>query len=222
MNLYLTCGPRSRFWLVPALYLIALPGCTKSVSLKVDAQVPVPVVAQIPVDIGVLYEPQFRDHIYTEDTDDRPDWKIESGSSQVALFNQVLPPMFRSVKEVSAIPAAGVQAVLSPPIEDMQFALPYETKSDLYEVWIKYNIRLFDPEGKLIASWPVSGYGKSSEELLKSKDAGLNSAMNLALRDAGAKLALDFDKNVDVRSWLAATTHDCVTYAEVCGNAARK
>ena len=222
MSLYRICGPRSRLWLVPALYLIALTGCSKSVSLKVDAQVPVPVVAQIPVDIGVLYEPQFRDHVYTEDTDDRPDWKIESGSSQVALFNQVLPPMFRSVKQVSAIPTTGVQAVLSPQIEDMQFALPYETKSDLYEVWIKYNIRLFDPEGKLIASWPVSGYGKSSEELLKSRDEGLNSAMNLALRDAGAKLALGFDKNADVRSWLATTTHDCVTYAEICGNASRK
>ena len=221
MSLYLKCGRGA--WLVPALCVIALSGCTKSVSLKVDAEVPIPVVAQIPVDMGVLYEAQFRDHIYTEDTDDRPDWKIESGSSQVALFNQLLPPMFRSVKEVPAIPAsgAGVQAVLSPQIEDMQFALPYETKSDLYEVWIKYNIRLFDPDGKLIASWPVSGYGKSSEELLKSKDAGLNAAVNLALRDAGAKLALGFDKVADVRSWLAATTRDCVTYAEFCGNASR-
>lgn len=223
MNLYLNWGRGVRSWLVPALGAIALAGCTKSVSLKVDAEVPVPVVAKLPVDMGVLYEAQLRDHVYTENTDDRPDWKIESGSSQVALFNQLLPPMFRSVKEVSGIPAsgAGVQAVLSPQIEDIQFALPYETKSDLYEVWIKYNIRLYDPDGKLIASWPVSGYGKSSEELLKSKDEGLNAAMKLALRDAGAKLALGFDKVPDVRGWLAATTKDCTAYPEFCGSATR-
>jgi hypothetical protein len=223
MSLVLTYGRSAGPWLVPVLCALAAAGCTKSVSLKVEADVPMPVVAQIPVDIGVLYEDQFREHVYTENTDDRPDWKIESGASQVALFNQLLPPMFRSVKEVAAMPVSGaaVQAVLSPQIEDMQFALPYETKSDLYEVWIKYNIRLFDPEGRLIASWPVSGYGKSSEELLKSKDEGLNSAMNLALRDAGAKLALGFDKVADVRSWLAETTKDCVTYAEYCGNASR-
>jgi hypothetical protein len=223
MNVFITCSRGAGGWLVPVLSVIAVAGCTKSVSLKVDAQVPIPVVAQIPVDVGVLYDPQFRDHVYTENTDDRPDWRIESGDSQVALFNQLLPPMFRSVKEVAALPVSGegVQAVLAPQIEDIQFALPYETKSDLYEVWIKYNIRLFDPDGKLIASWPVSGYGKSSEELLKSKDEGLNSAMNLALRDAGAKLALGFDKVADVRTWLAETTRDCVTYSEVCGNASR-
>jgi hypothetical protein len=223
MSLVMERGSGAVSWLVPAFAAVLLAGCTKSVSLKVEAEVPVPIVAQIPVDMGVLYEEPFREHIYTEDTPDRPDWKIESGSSQVALFNQVLPPMFRSVKEVSSIPVGdiGVQAVLSPQIEDMQFALPYETKSDLYEVWIKYNIRLFDPQGRLIASWSVSGYGKSSEELLKSKDEGLNAAMSLALRDAGAKLALGFDKVADVRSWLAETTKDCTTYAEFCGSASR-
>ena len=37
---------------------------------------------------------------------------------------------------------------------------------------------------------------------MKSRDKGLNAAVNQALRDAGAKFALGFRKVADVSSWL--------------------
>lgn len=200
--------------------LLSLAACSQSVSLKVESDVPLPVVARIPLAMGIYYEDALRNYIYTEDSEDRPKWRIESGKSQVALFDQILPSMFQSVTYVNGVPVTGTEAhldgVLAPRVDEMQFALPTETKSELYEAWVKYSVRLYQPNGQLVAEWPVTGYGKSSEEMLKSRDAGLQAAINLALRDAGAKLALGFDQVADVRAWLAATTKDCQKYADQC------
>lgn len=204
--------------LIPAVLLAA--ACTQSVKLTVESEIPIPVVSRIPVSMGIYYDEALRSHVYKEDSEDRPDWQIESGASQVALFDQVLPSMFQNTSHVEGVPVTGagggVDGVISPKVEEMQFALPSETKSGLYEVWIKYSIRLYRPDGQLVAEWPVTGYGKTSEEFLKSKDEGLQAAINLALRDAGAKLALGFEQVADVRGWLATTTRDCEKYADLC------
>ena len=191
--------------LAPVLVLLLPTACTNSVSLKVDTEVPAPVVSQIPLAMGVYYDDAFRGYVYREDSPDRPDWKIDSGSSQVALFNQLLPSLFREVHEVNGVqPGPGEAGVIVPKVEEMQFALPDETKSGFFEAWIKYQISLYGRDGQLVASWPVTGYGKSSDEFLKTRDKGLNTAIELALRDAGAKFVLGFDDVEDVRRWLTA------------------
>ena len=194
---------KSRFFLIFLLNLLLVAGCNQSVQLRVESDVPIPVVNQYPLTVGVYYTDEFRNFVYTEDSEDRPNWKIESGPSQVQLFNQILPSMFQTVQEVKNSSSDGYAATLQPRIEEMQFAMPQETKTDLYEVWIKYQMMLFDQSGQVIADWPVTGYGKSSTEFMKSRDSGLNTAFNQALRDAGAKFALNFNKNNDVRQWLA-------------------
>ena len=195
-------------WVLPALLLSLICGCSQSLALKVESQVPMPLISKIPINVGVYYDDVFRHYTYRENTPDRENWAIESGSSQVALFNQILPSMFREVVEVNSLPTAdaavGVKAVLVPSVEEMQFSLPQETHLDMYEVWIKYRIRLLDPNGKTITEWPITAYGKTETEFLKNRERGLNSAMELALRDAGAKLAIGFPELAEVKDWLAA------------------
>ena len=153
--------------------------------------------------MGVLYRDELRNHVYEENSDERPNWKIESGSSHVALFEQILGSMFEQTKEVAGTESdAAVDAVLAPGVAEMQFALPAETKSDFYEAWIKYDMELYDRDGSPIANWSVTGYGKSSTEFMKSRDKGLNAAVNQALRDAGAKFALGFSRVEAVGAWL--------------------
>lgn len=192
-----------------ALLLAGLSGCSRSIHIKVDTEVPTPVLASIPVSMGVYYPPEFRDYVYKENTEDRPDWEINTGRSHVVMFQQILPSMFQSLTEVPGVPVSGagqnVEAVIVPSIVEMQFALPQETKFDIYEAWIRYQISVVKPDGSDIARYTVDGYGKSETALLKSKDEGLNAAINLALRDAGAKLALGFENVTEVRDWLAAT-----------------
>jgi len=103
----------------------------------------------------------------------------------------------------------GVKAVLVPTIEEMQFSLPQETRLDMYEVWIKYKIRLLDNRGNLITEWPLTAYGKTETQFMKNREQGLNGAMELALRDAGAKLAIGFPEIVEVKDWLATNIGEC-------------
>ena len=187
----------------PVCLLLILAACEQSVSLKVDTEIPTPVIARMPVKMGVFYRDELRNYIYEENSEDRPNWKIDSGSSHVALFNQIISSMFVETKEVGGTTAdTTVDAVLSPSVAEMQFALPAETKTDFYEAWVKYNMELYNRDGSRIAGWSVTGYGKSSTEFMKSRDKGLNAAVNQALRDAGAKFALGFRKVADVSSWL--------------------
>ena len=187
----------------PISLLLILTGCQQSMSLKVDSEIPSPVVSRMPVKMGVVYQDELRNYVYEEDSEDRPEWRIDSGASHLSLFQQILTSMFDEVTEVTTTNGdAAVQAVLRPSVAEMQFALPVETKTDFYEAWVKYDMELYDQDGNNIANWSVTGYGKSSTEFMKSRDKGLNAAVNQALRDAGARFALGFTKVADVSAWL--------------------
>ena len=187
----------------PVCLLLILAACEQSISLRVDSEIPTPVIARMPVTMGILYRDELRNYVYEENSDERPNWKIDSGSSHIALFEQILGSMFEQTKEVAGTDSdATVDAVLAPSVAEMQFALPAETKSDFYEAWIKYDVELYNRDGSPIANWSVTGYGKSSTEFMKSRDKGLNAAVNQALRDAGAKFALGFSRVEEVGAWI--------------------
>jgi hypothetical protein len=192
--------------------LLILSACEQSLTMVTKTDVPTPLVSKLPLNMGVFYDDEFRNYVYEEDSEDRPKWSIKSGASLVDLFDRVLPSMFQNVSQVDNISANqgnNIDGILAPQVEEMQFALPRETKSNLYEVWIKYKIKLLDSKGDIVADWPVTGYGKSSTEFLKSRDKGLQSAINSAFRDAGAKLTLNFARIPPIRQWLSEKPAVC-------------
>ena len=77
----------------------------------------------------------------------------------------------------------GVDAIFEPIIEEFQLALPTKTKLDVYEIWIKYNMRLMTADGDYIADWVLTSYGKTPSESLRSVEAAINAAAIVALRD---------------------------------------
>ena len=191
-----------------ALLMLLTGACTSSLNLKVESEVPTPVVTRLPLNMGVYYDQRFRDYTYKEDSAERRNWSIESGASQVAMFERILPSMFRTVKQIKAPPATGknynVDGIMVPDIEEMQFSLPSETKLNLYEVWIKYKIGLYDNRGGHITDIPLTAYGKTSTEFMLTRDKAMQEAMDKALRDAGARMALGFTQDKGVQEWLKA------------------
>ncbi len=206
--------------LYASLLAVVLPACNQSLTMETQTDVPTPLSIQLPLSMAVVYDDEFRNYIYQENSEDRPNWAIKSGDSQVELFDRVLPSMFSEISYQADVPSAngsGVDGVLVPKVEEMQFALPSETRSDLYEVWIKYTVKLFDDKGDLVADLPVTGYGKSSTEFLKSRDKGLQAAINSAFRDAGAKLSLNFTRIPPVRQWLSENDKVCASkVTDIC------
>ena len=91
-----------------------------------------------------------------------------------------------------------------PEVEEVQLATPTETKLNVYEVWLKYNLKVYDGRGQPIADWLMSAYGKTQNRTLESDSDALNQATVTALRDAGARLVIGFHRVPEIRQWLAS------------------
>ena len=187
------------------LLLFGLSSCGVS-NVVIDGSFPTPNIDKMPIAIAVYYDDALRDFAYLEYSETgREEYNIESGKSHVQLFNVVLPAMFDRVVFVDSmeeVPTLGVDAIFAPAIEEFQLALPAKTKLDVFEVWIKYNMRLLTPEGDYIADWVLTSYGKTPTQTFRSVEAAINDAAVVALRDLASSLALSFDQVPEVRDWL--------------------
>ena len=156
--------------------------------------------------MAVYYDEALTEFAYIEYSETgNEEYNIASGQSHVDLFNAVLPAMFDDVVVVGTIEEAealGVDAVFAPIIEEFQLALPAKTKLDVYEVWIKYNMRLMTPEGGYIADWVLTSYGKTPTESMRSAENAINEAAIVALRDLASSFSLSFTQVPEVRDWL--------------------
>lgn len=186
------------------LLLAVLAGCAAR-TITLEGSYPSPLVAKIPLTVGVYYPEELRAFAYTEidDSSGKDQYIVESGASQVQLFDTLLPAMFERVVPLSdPTTTEGVDAVFIPNIEEFQLGLPDKTKLNVYEVWLKYNMRLTQPDGEYIADWVMTAYGKSPTEGLMGVDAGVNNAALVAMRDLAASFTLGFNDIPDVREWL--------------------
>ena len=94
--------------------------------------------------------------------------------------------------------------MLRPRVDDMQFAIPFQTKSNFFEVWIRYQLTLTEPGSeRIIASWPLTAYGRTRDAFLEGAEAAIEQAAVMALRDAAAFLAIDFAETRELEPWLA-------------------
>ena len=187
------------------LLLSALASCGAS-NVVIDGNFPTPNINKLPVSVAVYYDDALRDFSYMEYSETgQEEFNIESGLCHIQLFNAVLPAMFDRVIFVNSMDEAeaqGVDAVFAPAIEEFQLALPAKTKLDVYEVWIKYNMRLLTAEGDYIADWVLTSYGKTPTQTFRSTEAAINEAAVVALRDLASSFSLSFTQVPEVRDWL--------------------
>jgi hypothetical protein len=192
------------------LLLTLLAGCAAR-TITLEGSYPSPLVAKIPLTVGVYYPEELRTFAYTEidDSSGNDQYIVQSGASQVKLFDTLLPAMFERVVPLSdPTTTEGVDAVFIPTIEEFQLGLPDKTKLNVYEVWLKYNMRLTQPDGEYIADWVMTAYGKAPTESLMGVDAGVQNAALVAMRDLAASFTLGFNEIPDVREWLQQSTSD--------------
>jgi len=69
-------------------------------------------------------------------------------------------------------------------------------------VWIKYSLDIQTSKGDQVDSWFMPAYGKTPDSFMLSKTNAIEEATVIALRDAGAKLLLDFYRIPSVYNWL--------------------
>ena len=91
--------------------------------------------------------------------------------------------------------------IVVPSVVDVQVSVPSDNYLSIYEVWIKYNIDIRSSNGDNLDNWYMPVYGKTSNASW-SKNRAIGSATEMALRDVGAKLSLDFFRIPSVRRYL--------------------
>jgi len=174
-------------------------------ALTIPDQFPQPLVETLPLRVGVHYPDAFSDYTHTEAASGDTSWTIRAGAANVAMFDSVCQRLFREVVRLDALPAAGeasgYDAYLEPAVDAFEFALPSQSGTNQYSVWIRYRLKVYDRDGSLVATWPVSAYGQSASATLQPARS-MQEATVLAMRDAAATISTGFQKQKAIRRQL--------------------
>ena len=204
----------SLFFKLPFVFLVVLlsglSGCASKLMVETSVNVPVPLIQKLSLNVAIDYPEATRNHVYKNPDRDGTQWSIATGASQIQLIDHISQAMFSSVQTLSASAAVNNDSatafdlILVPALQDMQFSLPHKTGFEFYDAWVRYEITVKQPDGSVIATFPLTGYGNSAKHFFSTDKEGLRDASNLAFRDLGAKLILTFKQHPDIKRWLAA------------------
>ena len=89
-------------------------------------------------------------------------------------------------------------------IKELQFSIPKQTRTDYFEVWIRYQFKLFDKNANLVGEWDLPAYGKAKAQDYPSDGTALQAAALSACRDAMAFFSLNFTRVPLVKNWIIA------------------
>lgn len=171
-----------------------------STNYTVQQSFPRPLVEPIPVAVNLNLTEEFKTYTYEEKTEGRSKITVNIGNAQSVLFETMSSYMFAGHDQSAA------KLTITPSIEDFQYAIPRETRAEIYEIWLKYRVTVSDGQGGPIADWLITGYGKTPTAFLKSQQQAIDSAAGVALRDIGSQLSIGFSRQPDIQAWLAANT----------------
>lgn len=208
---------RARRWTV-VIVVMAMAGC--STSLVVDAEFPNPLVDPLPVRIGIVLDEALSTYAHEEKIPQQASYLIQLGDANVSMLNQLFDSMFAATEPVGSLPLeAGeqdrVDAVIIPELERFEFDVPIRRTDEFVEVWMQYQLRLYETDGQLIAEWPVTGYGKAEHG---SRGTALNRAAVVAMREVGAAISTEFSDQPDVEYWLEERENESALSLEASRN----
>lgn len=186
-------------WL-PPLAAALLTGCATTASITVQSTFPEVVSDPRPIHAAVVFDEAFRS--YVAEPNDKT--RIGIGSAQVDVLTNAFEGLFEQVDVLHSRAGLqhGTELVITPSVREVQVSVPSESYLNVYEVWIKYNLDMETPDGISIGSWFLPAYGKTPDSMMLSRTSAIEQATIVALRDAGAKLLLDFYRIPAVHGWL--------------------
>lgn len=193
----------------PLPALLALLGGCGATEFQVQSDIPEPLVVRIPLVVGYHVPAAFREAVHREERDGS-EYVIEMGQAQTAGFGRLMAAMFTRSVPVSAANAGAatdpeIRGVLEPVLEEFSFVTPSDTGTPLYAVSLKYRINAYRPNGEFVDSWTFTGYGTQPASQMPGQGKSLlQKAATVAMRDAGAKIAVELREQAIVRGLIEA------------------
>jgi hypothetical protein len=186
-----------------AVLAALLAGCT-GVKVAPDSQLPRAVMQPLNVQAGLVLEQDLRTYLH-EETRGGGDWSINLGPGHEQLFRNIFSTSIANLQVFTNVDAAragtGMQALFSPHIEQYSFATARETSGAYWAVTIRYRIAVLSPQGDLIDTLTLTGYGSAKGE--RRSTVSLTAATRVAMRDAAAKLLVQLPRQAQTRKLVA-------------------
>lgn len=182
------------------LAVMFISGCSTSAQVQIDSPFPTVVSKPKAVKAAIVFTDEFKAYIATPNSKTT----IDIGRAQTELLSNAFKGLFRDIEFISTKDAVTLKnaLVITPSVQEVQVSTPSDTYLNVYEVWIKYSLDIQTASGDPVDSWFMPAYGKTPDSFMLSKSNAIEEAAVIALRDAGAKLMLDFYRIPSVYNWL--------------------
>lgn len=183
------------------LVLFILLGCASGAHVIPNVTIPVPLIDSFSKTVGIYYSPELTEFVYDEKKR-RQTFIVELGGDQELVFERSLGALFDEMIPLDSKEDTNetVDGVFYPTITGMTVMLPWETGREYYEVWIRYELQLFQPNGvDEIYKWVIPAYGRvhrkdfgnvmerTNEALLKATENALRHACTATIVEFGPR-----------------------------------
>ena len=178
---------------------------------------PRPIIAPLPVTVGVYYKESFSGYNTTEEpgniiinntgkviySDLYNATTIDMGQVNTAFFNYVLDHAFNEVLLLDSLPSdlssvEGIDVIIEPNVRDYDADFVQEGLRAECNVQITYVVNLHLPDSGRIAPWVIIGNGAATDFLIL--ETGIIDATHLALRDVAARFFTGFCNQNEIKT----------------------
>jgi hypothetical protein len=184
----------SQFCIPFASLTLLLGGCA-AVAIHPEGDLPTPIVAPAPAKAAVVVTNEAANYVHKESRAS-VDYEAQLGPSHRQLVEQIFRAGFTEAKMFETVDAArlepGIMAIFEPRIEQFSFASARETGGIYCAVTIRYQIYIYEPNGELVDTLTLTGYGSGPAAKIGNGEEELGIAAYAAMRDAAAKFLTQF------------------------------
>ncbi|MGQ0383167.1 MAG: hypothetical protein ACT4UP_00570 [Gammaproteobacteria bacterium] len=189
--------PRCFAWFT----LLLLAGC-QAQRVATQASLPPPLIERQPARVGIYFSKEFREYVHKE-TRGQVDYEVTLGPAHVTNLDWLLKAMFAELVPVEDPTRVSdlrppLVMVLEPRFEEYSFLTPKDVAGEAYIVTIRYLLTVYDGSGGRVDAITYTGYGREPGRALGGREP-LQIATQRAMRDAGAKVAVELPEQESIR-----------------------
>jgi len=179
---------------VVTLLALTLGGCAK-VAVRPEGDLPKALIVATPAKVGVVVTPETGNYTHKESRAS-VDYEAQLGPSHKHLVEEIFKAEFTDARMFESVDAArlepGLLAIFEPRIEQFSFANAKETGGVYCAVTIRYQILIYAPNGQMVDTLTLTGYGSGPAPKIGNGEEELGIAAFAAMRDAAAKFLTQF------------------------------
>ena len=180
------------------LILILITGCT-SQSITISSSIPSPLVNKNQnISVVTVYEDEIKNYLFESTPLETTDytWEIDFQDAQKKIFDTIFDSFFSNITEQESLDLLDINEaniVVTVDLDKFEYLTPKLASNDKFSIWFKYKINLYNSELALIQNWDITGYGEQATGSFDG-DQSMANAINIALRDVGANLTIQLEK----------------------------